>query len=190
MHGKEASLAVTTAATICVLGGCSIYLLSRESTDTTIQGASPPDSDRTSEESSSEGISLTPMPPSDFPEGMDCAFINSPTAGEFNDTNPVIKNAYRAVLAAGDPETLEVPPYYYTPGAIGKKHGREDKTKKIQNLADLRLVYNGDKICVEEFSGRGFHPGGPIFEAYKYQNNRLAHASVDIRANIRLKQGF
>ncbi len=78
--------------------------------------------------------------PSSLGSSWDCRKINS--AGDF-------PNAFRAILDANDPKVIEESPYLYKPGPHAPNSIREHGEVLVDDMCKLRLVYNGDQVCVK-----------------------------------------
>jgi hypothetical protein len=59
-----------------------------------------------------------------------------------------IPDAFTAIGVAGVRGKWETGPYGFFSGSEGKTHGEKDKV--VDNWNELNLVYNGDKICVND----------------------------------------
>ena len=70
----------------------------------------------------------------------DCEWINATTAQGYNPNLPTIPNAFRAILAAGDPTVWEPGPFKFI-DSTGVETYPESRD-------EMHWVHNGDQVCV------------------------------------------
>ena len=102
-----------------------------------------------------------------------CQTINNPQFPEgYNRGLPIVRNAFRAVMAAGDPYVVEAGPYGFTPGPIGQavrnSLGLNSDPHLVPDLGGFdptidpgNIVHNGDIICIIQPQTFRINPENP-----------------------------